>query len=46
VRSKYEVLHLIIDCYTQQADLSDKTIKAKINKVAVLDRKANVLAGG
>jgi hypothetical protein len=46
LRSKYEALHLVIYCYTQDADLSGKTLKAEIVKVALLDRKGNVLAGG
>lgn len=44
LRSKYEQLNLVVYAYTQQADLSDKIVKAEIVKVALIDRKGNVLA--
>lgn len=44
LRSKYEALHLVVYAYTQQADITNKTVKAEIVKVALLDRKGNVLA--
>lgn len=44
LRSKYEALHLVVYAYAQQADLSNKIVKAEIVKVALLDRKGNVLA--
>lgn len=44
LRSRYEALHLVVYAYTQQADVTNKTVKAEIVKVALLDRKGNVLA--
>jgi hypothetical protein len=45
LRSQYQALQLVIYGYTQDADLSNKTVKAEIVKVALIDRKGNVLAG-
>lgn len=44
LRSKYEQMHLVVYFYTQEADISNKTIKAEIVKVALLDKAGNVLA--
>lgn len=44
LRSKYEPLHLVIYSYAQEADMSNKSIKSEIVKIALLDRKGNVLA--
>ncbi len=44
LRSKYEQMNLVIYFYTQEADVSNKTIKAEIVKLALLDKAGNVLA--
>ncbi|MES2014972.1 MAG: hypothetical protein V4484_00645 [Pseudomonadota bacterium] len=44
MRSKYDPLQLVVYAYTQQADITNKVVKAQIVKVALLDRKGNVLA--
>lgn len=44
LRSKYDGLHLVLYAFAQQADITSKVVKADIVKVALLDRKGNVLA--
>lgn len=44
LRSKYQPLQLVVYCFTQGADLSNKSIKAEIVKIALLDQKGNILA--
>lgn len=44
MRSKYEPLRFVVYAYAQQADITNKVVKAQIVKVALLDRKGNVLA--
>lgn len=43
-RSKYVPLQMVVYCYLQDADMSNKTIKAEIIKVALIDKKGDVLA--
>ena len=44
LRGKYEPLRLVVYCFTQDADVSNKTIKAEIVKVELIDKRGNVLA--
>ena len=44
LRSVYNGLDLVIYCFAQEADPASRTVKAEIVKVAVVDRKGNVLA--
>ena len=43
-RSKYQTLQLLIYGYTQDADIANKTVKAEIVKIALVDGKGNVLS--
>jgi len=44
LRSKYAPLQMAVYCYLQDVDMSNKTIKAEIIKVALIDKKGDVLA--
>jgi hypothetical protein len=44
LRSKYEPLQMVVYFYTQEADVSKKSIKAEIVKIALLGKNGNVLA--
>lgn len=44
LRSKYVPLQMAVYCYLQDVDMSNKTIKAEIIKVALIDKKGDVLA--
>ncbi len=44
MRSKYVPLQMAVYCYLQDADISNKTIKAEIIKITLVDKKGDVLA--
>ncbi|WP_394780624.1 hypothetical protein [Undibacterium sp.] len=44
MRSKYVPLQMAVYCYLQDADISNKTIKAEIIKITLVDKNGNVLA--
>ncbi len=44
MRSKYEPLQMVVYFYTQEADVSKKSINAEIVKIALLGKNGNVLA--
>ncbi|MFL9923701.1 DUF4852 domain-containing protein [Herbaspirillum lusitanum] len=44
LRSVYNGLDLVVYCFAQGADPASRTVKAEIVKIAVVDRKGNVLA--
>lgn len=44
IRSKYGSLQMAVYCYLQYVDISNKTIKVEIIKIALIDKNGNVLA--
>lgn len=44
LRTQYEALELVAYCFFQDADPSNRSVKAEIVKVALVDKKGNVIA--
>ncbi|WP_343583030.1 DUF4852 domain-containing protein [Herbaspirillum sp.] len=44
LRGTYNALELVVYCFAQEADTASRQVKAEIVKVAVRDKKGNVLA--
>jgi hypothetical protein len=44
MRSKYSQLDIVVYCFVQDVDISNKTVQAEIVKIALVDKKRNVLA--